>query len=105
MLLAAIALLAAQTAPAQAVKCPRLAIESGRNAKQETFLKLTVDPAPKAALTFSWSTAGAAISEGQGTVAIVVDAPKGAEVTAAVEVGGLAPECGSVASTTLVIGR
>jgi len=56
-----------------------------------------------AKLTYNWEVSRGVITEGQGTSAIVVKASKYQTVTATVDVRGLDPSCGRIASATMGI--
>ena len=55
--------------------------------------------------TYNWSVSAGSISAGQGTSTIIIDTDgmKGQNITATLEVGGLAPECGRSASATVSV--
>ena len=59
---------------------------------------------PNASVTYNWTVSAGAISGGQGTPSITVDTTGlagGSQVTATVELGGLAPECNRTTSCTV----
>lgn len=60
----------------------------------------------KKRLTYNWKLSAGEIIEGQGTAQIRVDATrvKAEEITATLEVGGFAPECGNQATRSIKFG-
>jgi hypothetical protein len=88
--------------PTISVSCP-----SQRELGQPLTFVVTVNGAdPEAVLTYTWTTYGGPIIEGQGTPTIKIKAErwKGQSFTATVTIGGLNPACSSTASCSLLPG-
>lgn len=88
--------------PTVSVSCP-----SQREDGQPLTFVVTVNGAdPEAVLTYTWTTYGGTIIEGQGSPTIKLKAErwKGQSFTATVTIGGLNPACSSTASCSLLPG-
>lgn len=86
--------------PNLSVSCPTDLVEVG----QPVNVSANVSGGdPSAAITYNWTVSAGTISSGQGTPSITVDTTGlegGGQVTATVELGGVAPECNRTASCT-----
>jgi hypothetical protein len=89
----------APAAPAVPKGCSAVSVKSTARAGGADF-ELNLDPAPTGSPTYNWSVSSGAITSGQGTPKITVEAPKG-PVTTTIEVGGMPPSCPAVSSATV----
>jgi hypothetical protein len=89
--------------PELSVSCPTDQIEAGQPA---TVTANVSGGDPNASITYNWTVSSGSISGGQGTPSITVDTTgmtAGGQVTATVELGGVAPECNRTASCTFEV--
>jgi len=88
--------------PTITVSCPTEAIQPGSPA---TVTANLTGGDPNVTPTYNWSVSEGTISSGQGTASITIDTTglAGRNVTATVEIGGLAPECQRTASCSFSI--
>jgi hypothetical protein len=89
--------------PELSVSCPTDLIEAGQPASVSANVS---GGDPSASITYNWTVSAGTISSGQGTPSITIDTTGvagGGNVTATVELGGVAPECNRTASCTFGI--
>jgi len=78
--------------PTISISCPTSEVEAGTPATVSVNLS---GGDPNASVTYNWTVSAGTITSGQGTPSITVDTTgqAGQNITATVEIGGLAPEC------------
>ena len=82
--------------------CPFIRVDCPITEGDLTFTALVGGGDPEARLGYKWSVVRGDIRSGQGTPKIVVRPLRdGRAITATVEVSGVDPKCGSVASCTI----
>ncbi|HEY0545689.1 MAG TPA: hypothetical protein VGC91_09960 [Pyrinomonadaceae bacterium] len=108
ILLAQTSLRAQQSSSALPAQCPSVSVDCPTGIvpldQPMTFQATISGGDTSVKLTFTWSTSGCKIIDGQGTPTITVgEFQPGAAYTATVHVGGFSEECRTTASCTLAI--
>src|SRR5205085_11676274 len=89
--------------PTISISCPTDQVAAGTPATVSVNLS---GGDPNASVTYNWTVSAGTISSGQGTPSITIDTTGqgGQNITATVEIGGLAPECDHSRSSSFSVG-